>query len=210
MGGGLDEVRRDWERLGSEDPLWAVLMRPGTRHGGWDEGAFLATGRTEADVALAHLAAICPTTPLTRALDFGCGAGRLSQGLAAHADVVVGIDVSASMLETARRLDRTAGRCTFVLNTHDDLRDVDDGSFDLVYSSLVLQHLPSDAAQRFLAEFGRVVRPGGATIVQVASEPTRRPRGSTSSTRHTDCSASASAGCWAIPRRCACTAPPRP
>lgn len=177
MGSGLDEVRRDWERLGSEDPLWAVLMRPGTRHGRWDADEFLATGRAEVDLAIGHLADISPTDPLARALDFGCGAGRVTQALAAHVDAVVGVDVSAPMLDAARALDRTGGRCTFVLNEHDDLRDFADGEFDLVYSSLVLQHLPPDAARVFLSEFARVVRPGGAIVVQVASEPTRSTKG---------------------------------
>ena len=40
------------------------------------------------------------------ALDFGCGAGRLSRALAAHFEHVVGVDVSASMIETARALNR--------------------------------------------------------------------------------------------------------
>ena len=41
-------------------------------------------------------------------------------------DAVVGVDVSAPMLDAARALDRTGGRCTFVLNEHDDLRDFAD------------------------------------------------------------------------------------
>jgi SAM-dependent methyltransferase len=172
----LDEVRRDWERLGREDPLWAVLMKPGTRHGGWDVEEFLATGRTEVDLALARLGELAPDLEVHRALDFGCGAGRITQALRRHAGHVVGVDVSASMLDVARRLDRD-GRCTFVLNTSDDLELFGDGEFDLAYSSLVLQHLPPAAARTFLAELGRVVQPGGAVVVQVATQPTRSAKG---------------------------------
>lgn len=177
MNGGLDEVRRDWETLGSEDPLWAVLMKPGTRHGRWDVDEFLATGRDEVDAALSHLSHLTTIGPLQRVLDFGCGAGRLSQALARHASEVIGLDVSAPMLDTARRIDRSNGRCRFEINQHDDLSDFDDDAFDLVYSSLVLQHLPPAAAERFLAEFARVTKPGGAIIIQVASVPLRNPKG---------------------------------
>jgi len=173
----LEQVRRDWDTLGAEDPLWAVLMKPGTRHGGWDVDDFLATGRAEVDAALQHLATLRPAAPIRRALDFGCGAGRLTQALAVHVAEVVGVDVAASMLDVARRLDRSDGRCTFVLNERDDLGDFADGSFDLVYSSLVLQHLPPEAARRFLTELGRVLRPGGAVVVQVASTPLVNPKG---------------------------------
>jgi len=110
-------------------------------------------------------------------LDFGCGAGRASQALAMHASAVVGVDVSAPMLETARRLDRSAGRCTFVLNDREDLSRFDDGSFDLVYCSLVLQHLPPELARGYLAELTRVPRPGGAMAIHVATKPTRSIKG---------------------------------
>jgi SAM-dependent methyltransferase len=173
----LDQVRDDWTRLGAEDPLWAVLIRPGTRHGRWDPAEFLATGRDEVDTALARLRSLDALPRLDRVLDFGCGAGRASQALAVHASAVVGVDVSAPMLATARRLDRSAGRCTFVLNERPDLSRFDDASFDLVYSSLVLQHLPPELARGYLAELTRVLRPGGAMAVQVASRPTVSVKG---------------------------------
>jgi ubiquinone/menaquinone biosynthesis C-methylase UbiE len=53
----------------------------------------------------------------------------------------------------------------------------EEGQFDLVYSSLVLQHLPPASARAYLREFARVVRPGGAIVVQVADTPTRNVKG---------------------------------
>lgn len=173
----LDRLRLDWTRLGAEDPLWAVLIRPGTRHGGWDPDEFLATGRDEVGTAVDHLRRLDALPKLNRALDFGCGAGRASQALAEHAAEVVGVDVSEPMLETARGLDRSGGRCTFVLNERPDLSAFADGSFDLVYSSLVLQHLPPPLARSYLAELTRVLRPGGVMAVQVATRPTASLKG---------------------------------
>jgi len=177
MSKATDQVRRDWEKLGDSDPLWAVLVRPGTKNGGWDEREFLATGRAEVDAALAHLASLGVPPGTGSALDFGCGAGRLTLALAEHVDRVTGIDVSAGMIAKARSLDTTGGRCTFVLNDRDDLSLFEDDAFDLTYSSLVLQHLPPQEARRALAELARVTRPGGALIVLVATETLRNVGG---------------------------------
>ena len=40
-------LQEHWRRLGADDPLWAVYVAPGTRHGGWDLEDFLETGRAE-------------------------------------------------------------------------------------------------------------------------------------------------------------------
>jgi SAM-dependent methyltransferase len=166
----MDELRRDWTRLGGEDPLWAVCVAPGKRHGGWGEAEFLATGRAEVDAAVEWLERLGSGPGWGRVLDFGCGAGRLSQALARHADAVVGVDISPGMLDTARRLN-TAPNCEFVLNDGPDLRMFGDGSFDLVYTALVLQHLPRPMVETCLAEFLRVLRPGGVAVAQTPTSP---------------------------------------
>ncbi|WP_328421436.1 class I SAM-dependent methyltransferase [Micromonospora sp. NBC_00389] len=173
----LNDVRRDWTKLGTEDPLWAVLVQPGKRGGRWDVEEFLATGRADVEETAGWLSELGLPTRWERALDFGCGAGRLSQGLAPHADEVVGVDIAPSMLETARRLDRSAGNIRFVLNDAPDLSQFPDGHFDLVYSALVLQHLPRPVIDRYLAEFLRVLRPGGIAVVGLPTEPARTAKG---------------------------------
>ena len=167
----FEEVRRDWTLLGERDPLWAVYVAPGTRGGRWDVEAFLALGRADVAAARNWLVDLGRPTSWTRTLDFGCGAGRLSQALAEHADSVVGVDVSAPMLATARSLDRSGGRCEFVLNDAPDLRRFADGEFDLVYTALVLQHLPAPVIADYLAEFVRVLAPGGTAVLHCSTSP---------------------------------------
>ena len=111
-----------------------------------------------------------------RALDFGCGAGRLTIALADRVDTAVGVDISEPMLAKARELD-THGRCTFVHNDGADLARFSDASFDVVMSSLVLQHLPQDLARGYLAELVRVLRSGGALVVQLVTGPDSSLRG---------------------------------
>ena len=159
----------DWETLGREDPLWAVFVTPGARGGRWDLKAFLATGRAEVNHALDRLADLSPSTGRTHVLDFGCGVGRLSLALADHFERVTGVDAAAAMLERAKEI--TGDRCTFVLNQAADLSFMKDGTVDVAYSSLVLQHLPRDHALGYLREMLRVTRSDGCVVVQVADRP---------------------------------------
>ena len=172
----LDQVRSDWTALGSADPLWAVLVSPDGRNRRWSPEDFLATGREEIAGVLAHIEAIGLHPQRARALDLGCGAGRLTHALAAQFEHVVGVDISPTMLETARSLV-TDERCEFIENTEPHLHRFADDSFDLAVSSLVLQHLPPDVADQLLSELVRVARPGGVVVVQVAESPDRSARG---------------------------------
>lgn len=166
----LDELQRDWSTLGTKDPLWAVLSLPGKRAGSWDIEEFLSTGRADVDETVCWLDQLALPIRWGRVLDFGCGVGRLSQALASHADEVIGVDIAPPMLDAARRLDRSGGKCRFLLNDTADLSQFPDGHFDLVYSALVLQHLPPAAIDRYLIEFLRVLRPGGVAVVQVPTK----------------------------------------
>lgn len=165
---GQDKTRRDWVKLGREDPLWAVLVKPQGRGDNWDVSEFLATGRAEVDETMTQIRELGLVPGGARALDFGCGAGRLTQALAVHFDDAVGVDFSPPMIERARRED-PAGTCTFILNDREDLSRWDDASVDLTYSALVLQHIPTETAMRYLTEMVRVLRPGGIAAVQVAT-----------------------------------------
>jgi SAM-dependent methyltransferase len=173
----LDQLQDDWTRLGAEDPLWAVYVAPGTKGGKWDVDAFFALGRREVAGVFAELTRLGIDPGRRRALDFGCGVGRLSQALAEHVDQVVGVDISPTMLEKARELDRSGGRCAFILNEASDLGIIESGSVDVVYSSLVLQHMPPEFARGYLKEFARVLAPGGVAAFQVASRPTMSLKG---------------------------------
>jgi SAM-dependent methyltransferase len=171
----LSEVASRWTELGSEDPMWAALT-DSKKRAGWDEGEFLATGRTEIDAVLARLAELGVPPAMGTALDFGCGPGRLTAALAAAGfDRAIGMDISASMLDTARRLAATSPRaderCEFRLNEGTTLAGVPDDSVDFVYTCRVLQHMPPELAMGYLGEFLRVAKPGGLVVFQLPAEP---------------------------------------
>jgi SAM-dependent methyltransferase len=166
----LARHKEDWERLAEVDPLWAVLTAPDGRGGAWNVEDFFATGEAEVARVFSVLDGLVPPRPRGRALDFGCGVGRLTRALGARFEAVVGVDISEGMVAEARRLNDAFPACEFRVNAAPDLGQFETGSFDFVYSSIVLQHLPSVAEiQRYVAEFLRVARPAGLVVFGIPS-----------------------------------------
>jgi 2-polyprenyl-3-methyl-5-hydroxy-6-metoxy-1,4-benzoquinol methylase len=168
----LATVKKTFEKFGRDDPLYAVLSRKGLRHNKWDPDEFFQTGNREIGRVLRYVDALRLPLARRRALDFGCGVGRLSQALAEHFQQVVGVDIAESMIEHACRYNRHGERVRYLLNTTDRLQILDAESFDFVYSSLTLQHIPPEPAGAYIREFFRVLRPGGVAVFQV---PNGRP-----------------------------------
>ncbi len=167
----LEEIARSWDAFGREDPLWAILTLPGKRNRRWDPEEFFQTGVEEVGRVLSLLESLGLPASRRRALDFGCGVGRLTQALARAFCEVDGVDVARSMVELAERFNRHGGRCRFHLNAEPDLGLFPDGAFDLVYSSYVLQHVPPGLARGYVKEFLRVLSPGGVALFQLPAEP---------------------------------------
>lgn len=165
---GLGSVRENWEAIGAHDPLWGVLTDPAKRGNRWDEGEFYATGVREVAELVEYVRRMEPGHTFERALDFGCGVGRLSFALAAHYARVDGVDISKGMLSRATAKNTYGERVAFVHNESATL-PFGDGTFDLVYSNIVLQHMDRKDALGFVREFIRVVKPGGLAVFQAPS-----------------------------------------
>ena len=159
-----------WDRLAEDDPFWAVLSDPAKRGGGWDPDAFFATGREHIGRLEQELQALGHSFAGRRALDFGCGLGRLTQAIAATASFTVGVDASVGMVVGAQRWNRAPERCAYLLNRSPDLEMLPAASFGAVVSFIVLQHIPPPASHRYLADLGRLVAPGGFVVVQVPAD----------------------------------------
>jgi ubiquinone/menaquinone biosynthesis C-methylase UbiE len=130
-----------------------------------------ATGRHDIQAALQRIATHGIGLNFEKALDFGCGPGRITQALAEHFREVHGVDIAASIIAKARELNKHGERCAYHLNDRPDLRLFEANTYDLVYSWLVLQHMPKQLSLGYLAEFARVTKPGGVMVFQI---PDRR------------------------------------
>jgi SAM-dependent methyltransferase len=97
-------------------------------------------------------------------LDLGCGTGRALGALrdaAGPAAVVIGIDVTREMLDTARRLGRANSACLLLADAR--RLPLADGCVDVVFAAGLVNHLPDPAAG--LAEIARVTAAGGLLVV---------------------------------------------
>lgn len=168
----LKDVQKNWHRFGQIDPLYFILTDKRKKGGKWGQGEFFETGVREIDGVLHDVRSRGVRIRFNRALDFGCGVGRLTQRLADYFGEVYGVDIAPSMLERAVRYNRHGRRCRFVLNGDDDLGMFADGMFDFIYSSITLQHLEPRYAKNYIKEFLRVLKPDGLLVFQILSEPT--------------------------------------
>lgn len=115
----------------------------------------------------ADLAALVEAAQLTgreHILDAGCGTGHTALALATQGVSVVAVDLTAAMLEQGRRLAAERG----ITGIDFRLGDVEQlpfagSEFDLVVSRYSAHHWPHP--QRALAEFRRVLRPGGTLLL---------------------------------------------
>src|SRR4051794_26339506 len=125
----LGELAKNWDSFGREDPLWAVLTDNKNRHGKWDLEEFRRKGTEQIDATLAFLEQVPIDVARTRALDFGCGPGRLTQALCDHFDVVDGVDIADSMIGLAREWNEFGDRCQYHVNPRADLEVLGDARY---------------------------------------------------------------------------------
>lgn len=115
-----------------------------------------------------------PTLPLPPAngatfLDIGCSWGRWCASAALKGYRVQGIDPSLGAVLAARRMFSQLGLGgEFVCGDGRSL-PFPDNSFDVVYSYSVLQHFSDEDVGATWAEIGRVLKPGGTALVQMAN-----------------------------------------
>jgi ubiquinone/menaquinone biosynthesis C-methylase UbiE len=100
-------------------------------------------------------------------LDIGCGTGTLAIAATRHVGTtgaVMGIDASPAMIARAnRKAGKARARATFQVAVAEDL-PFPDQRFDVVFSTLMLHHLPRKTRQQCAREIKRVLRVGGRVV----------------------------------------------
>jgi SAM-dependent methyltransferase len=163
-------MRSYWDAAARDNAVWYVDTSLDYRDP--DMQRFFETGEKVVETALDQSPVPPPGTGL--AVEIGSGVGRICLALASRFDRVVGIDVSPEMVERARQLvDHSA--VTFIVGSGTGLEPLEDSTADLIVSFTVFQHIPSVAIiERYLAEAGRVLKPGGVLAFQWNNQPGAR------------------------------------
>jgi SAM-dependent methyltransferase len=105
-----------------------------------------------------------------RVLDVACGEGYGVALLAETAASVTGVDIDASTLAHARRAYAGRSNVSFVQGSATALPLASE-SVDVVVSFETIEHLPAADQPRMLAEFARVLAPGGFIVVSSPNRP---------------------------------------
>lgn len=167
----LKHLKKHWNAWGKNDPFWSILAsvdKKGKRKN-WAVDEFFKTGNRDVDSLIDYIESLGISLSRGKAMDFGCGVGRLTQRLAFYFDEVFGVDISSSMIELARKYNVQGDKCRYFLNEMDNLNLFFDGTFDLIYTNITLQHMKPCYAKNYIKEFLRVLAPGGVLVFQQAS-----------------------------------------
>lgn len=167
----FEHVNRNWHELGESEPFWSVLTAPEYRGIPQAESIrrFFASGPVDVRQFLDTLArSDLDLTGRTICLEYGCGLGRITRALAPHFHKTIGVDISKSHLDHARRYAKRDGilgiewQHLASVDSLDQLPQV-----DVIYSMIVLQHNPPPVIDRIIAAFARILKPGGLAYFQV-------------------------------------------
>ena len=135
-----------------------------------DEERFWADGERDLATLLEIVGA--ELTGTEDVVEIGCGVGRLTRPLAAGAATVRALDVSPHMLRLAAEHNPGLENVEWIEGDGSSLAPIEDASADACVSHVVFQHIPDpDITLGYVAEIGRVLRPGGWAVFQISNDP---------------------------------------
>lgn len=159
-----ESMRQDWDDRARKDAFHYIA----SWRDDWDEGSFLRSGE---DDYVRLVEPVLDRSGFSLAgksvLEIGCGAGRMTQSFAQRFAKVLAVDISGEMLSSARAIHRSLSNIEWRQTNGVDLAGTPSDSVDMVFSYIVLQHLPNETmVLSYIREIVRVLRGGGVALFQ--------------------------------------------
>jgi cyclopropane fatty-acyl-phospholipid synthase-like methyltransferase len=163
-----DDTDKEWEKFGKSDPYYGVLTNSRYRISNLSnelKDEFFKSGYDHINRILDKVRThIDPKFSLNRALDFGCGVGRLVIPLSKLFETVTGMDVSESMLNEAHsNCDEQSVKNVRLVRSDDNLSLLS-GKFDFIHSYIVFQHIPVERGERLFQKLLTKLDDGGVGV----------------------------------------------
>lgn len=158
-----ETMATDWDSRAQEDWMKAVFGKPAEMDTFWTTGEQLCEEWIEP-----HAKELIGDISQKTALEIGCGPGRILKPLSKRFKQVIGVDISAEMLDLCRQNMGDDPGVTLVKSEGASFRQVADESVDLAVSFEVFQHMPDvEIIRQTLDEACRVLKPGAAFVFQM-------------------------------------------
>ncbi len=166
-----NRMRAEWNERAKEDAHYYVAF--GRRD--QDDAEFYATAKDLVGELVGELKRLPAIAKSRRALEIGCGPGRLLRPLSQYFNQIYGVDVSDAMISLAKEKLADIPNAFPHAIGGSDLKLFPDRHFDFVYSYAVFQHIPDpEVVFSYLHETIRVLRPGGIARLQINGLPKSR------------------------------------
>lgn len=134
----------------------------------WHDGHH-AGGEREAKLREVYAPYLRRVGPDDAVLEVGCGLGEQARWFSTRCRRFTGIDISEEVLTLRDQLpDNVELRIVDAVN----LAPFADGSFDVVFSSQLVEHLHPEDVPVHMAEVARVLRPGGRYLLETPNRVT--------------------------------------
>ena len=167
----MGQAKETWENLAANDAYFAVSTFDKFRASNIDAAGkeeFFQTGREHVEriwneIAIGFGLELKPR----RALDYGCGVGRVLLALAGKCEAVVGVDISPTMLDETRRNYESRGMANVTLQDAADFAKAETERYDLVHSYIVLQHIDPTIGNDLIRTMIERLEPGGVGMLHV-------------------------------------------
>jgi len=169
----LEQTKAIWNDLARKNPRY--FMNTKTKSGeSVDEFEIRETGQIDYERYVAKDDLLCEKLGDfndKKALDIGCGIGRMTEFFAKDFNKVYGVDISERLIESAKKRLSQFSNVRLSVNNGADY-PCENNFFNFVLSYLVFQYVPIlEAIEQNLKEIHRVLVPGGIAKIQLRTGP---------------------------------------